>query len=185
MANFTAAEERIGKLPWIASVTVDWIPLHAVRIHVSERVPYARLPYLGGSLLIDSEGVVLESAKGESPADIREIRGIRFSGYANGRVPETEDEALLQTGIDVLRALRQNGSGEGPSLYGAVRWVDVLAVDRVLVSLEDRVTVRFDPTVDLQYKVDFTGEIFFRHILPEERGMIDFTRGEDPAFIPD
>jgi cell division protein FtsQ len=185
LLHITAAAEAVGKLPWVAKARVDWIPLHTVRIHVTERVPFMTLPYLGGGLLLDESGVVLESAGKEPAAGIKELRGIRYSGYVNGRVPEMADPELLKTGIRVLQTLRSSGSVESPELYDAVRWVDVISADRVIVSLEDRVTVQLDPTVELQYAVDFTNEIFFRHIGPEEKGMIDFTRGEDPAFIPD
>jgi cell division protein FtsQ len=179
------AAKAIGKLPWVAKARVDWIPMHTVRIRVTERLPFLVLPYLGGGLLLDENGVVLESAGLETEPGIKELRGIRFSGYVNGRVPEMADPELLETGIRVLQTLRGNGSGEAPRLYDAVRWVDVVSADRVLVSLEDRVTVRLDPTAELQYTVDFTNEIYFRHIGPEEKGMIDFTRGDDPAFIPE
>lgn len=182
------AERQIERLPWVADARVDWLPLHAVRIRITERTPFARLPYLGGSLLLDETGVVLQSVPdGETQADCKELRGIAFSGYVNGHRPETEDPLLLETGLRVLAAFRQTGGTEAgsPRLYDAVRWVDVLAVDRVLVSLEDRITLRLDPTGDLQYMADFAGEIFFRHIAPQEKGMVDFTRGSDPAFIPE
>ena len=179
------AAEAVGKLPWVAAARVDWLPLHTVRIRVTERMPFLVLPYLGGGLLLDDNGVVLESAGKETAPEIKELRGIRFSGYVNGHVPEMADPQLLEMGIRVLQTLRRSSSAEAPRLYDAVRWVDVISADRVLVSLEDRITVRLDPTVSLQYKVDFTNEIFFRHIGPEEKGMIDFTRGVDPAFIPE
>ncbi len=186
--NLRRAERQIERLPWVADARVDWLPLHAVRIRVTERIPFARLPYLGGSLLLDESGVVLESVRGgEAPAECKELRGIGFTGYVNGRKPDMEDPLLLQTGLRVLAAFRHSGGKEAdaPRLYDLVRWVDVLAVDRVLVSLDDRITLRLDPTGDLQYMADFAGEIFFRHIAPQEKGMIDFTRGSDPAFIPE
>ena len=129
--NLISAAERIRRLPWVETASVDWLPLHAVRIRIAERKPFAVLPYLGGSLMLDANGVVLESVNGDLPADVREIRGIRFAGYANGRMPETEDPQLLQTGLGVLKALKQSGTGEGPRLFDVVRWVDVLAADRV------------------------------------------------------
>ena len=225
------AERRIEKLPWVADARVDWLPLHAVRIRITERTPFACLPYLGGSLLLDETGVVLESVQDtEAAKGCKELRGVAFSGYVNGRRPDVTDPLLLETGLRVLKAFRRSGGtadgstsgaasgtaaadanaadtataggttsetaaangktsetadADGPDLYDSVRWVDVLAVDRVLVSLEDRITLRMDPTGDLQYMADFAGEIFFRHIAPQEKGIVDFTRGSDPAFIPE
>jgi cell division protein FtsQ len=175
----------VERLPWIAEALVTWQMPRDVRIRVTEREPFARLPYLGGYLLVDAEGVVLQLQEGEPDPAVKELRGILFSGYANGYLPDMEEPERMEMGLRVLGALRNADPDAGPSLADAVRWVDVLAYDRVLISLEERVTVRLDPTGDLQYMLDFASEIFFRHIRPEESGMIDFTRGEDPSFIPD
>ena len=179
-------KRSVERLPWVAAVRVEWLPLHDIRIRVTERQPFARLPYLGGFLLLDPEGVVLEKQEEEEASSaLIELRGVRFTGYANGHRPDLTDPEQMETGLRILKALQNGREETGPSLLDAVRWVDVLAYDRALVSLEDRITLRLDPSGDLQYMLDFASEIFFRHIRPEEKGMIDFTRGEDPSFIPD
>ncbi len=184
--RLVVAGEQVLKLPWVRTATVEWLPLHAVRIRVTERVPYAALTYMGGKLLLDRDGIVLQAVEGELPNHIKEIRGIRFTGYANGRIPDMDEPELLQTGLRVLTACaRSESETSGLRFYEIVSWIDVLSLDKVLISLDDRIAVRLNPLDDLQYSTDFAAEIFFRHLDPEERGMIDFTRGTDPAFIPD
>ncbi len=184
--RLAVAAEQVMKLPWVRTAAVEWLPLHAVRIRVTERVPYAALSHMGGKLLMDREGIVLQAVEGELPNHIKEIRGIRFTSYANGRIPDMEDPELLQTGLRVLAACVQSESETaGFRFYETISWIDVLSLDRVLISLEDRIAVRLNPLEELQYSTDFAAEIFFRHLDPGERGMIDFTRGTDPAFIPD
>ena len=178
-------KHSVERLPWVSSALVEWRLPRDIRISVTEREPFARLPYLGGFLLVDAEGVVLQLQEEAVDPEIKELRGVSFTGYANGYRPDMREPERLDMGLRVLKALRNKRSGSGPSLADIVQWVDVLAYDRVLISLEDRVTIRLDPTGDLQYMLDFSSEIFFRYVKTEEKGMIDFTRGEDPSFIPD
>ena len=60
-------KRSVERLPWVAAVRVEWLPLHDIRIRVTERQPFARLPYLGGFLLLDPEGVVLENRRRKRP----------------------------------------------------------------------------------------------------------------------
>ncbi len=183
--NMEQAAERVMKLPWIKTARVDWLPLHTVRIRVTERKPFAKLPYLKGFLLIDEEGVILSFTDSVADESLKEIRGVPFTGYVIGRLPEMEEAQTLPMAIRVLKAYIQTSQAEDSHLYDVLNWLDVVSRDRILVRLDNRITVRFDPTVDLQYTVDFAREIFFRHIKPEEKGMIDFTRGRDPSFLPE
>lgn len=178
------ARISIEELPWVLSAQVEWIPLHLVRIQIEEREAFARLPYLGGYLLLDTEGVVLDVLGNEEKLEVKELRGIRISGYVKGNKPDVVDVERLNKGMKVLEAFSLSNKFADQNLYDYLSWVDILSDDRVLVYLDERITLRLNPKADLSYIADFAHEIFFGHIKPEEKGIIDFAQGKDPAFIP-
>jgi len=183
LLHIEASRAKIEKLAWVKTAKVDWIPLHTLRIQVTERIPFAKLPYLQGFLVIDDTGVVLYYT--DKMSDEKEIRGIRFSGYIMGRKPDTENPKNIDLALQVLKTIQQTKGEGNQNLIDFVDWVDIVADNRALVLLDQRITVRFDPNTELQYTIDFMKSIFFQHIAPEEKGVLDFTRGGNPSFRPD
>ena len=54
-----------------------------------------------------------------------------------------------------------------------------------MISLDNRIIVRFNPKDKLQYVVDFTKEVFFKKISAQEKGRLEFSGDQNPSFIPD
>jgi len=60
-----AAQARIAKLPWVASVVIERRLPDIVFVHLTERTPMARWQHEGHIMVIDSEGSLLPNAKPE------------------------------------------------------------------------------------------------------------------------
>ncbi len=189
MLHIETSKANIEKLAWVKTAKIDWIPLHALRIQIIERTPFAKIPYLQGYLVIDDTGVVLyytdKLAEVESVGQLKEIHGIRFSSYIIGRKPDSENPKNLELALQVLKTIQQINNDDGKSLFDVVDWIDIVAENRALVFLDQRITVRFDPNTELQYTIDFMKNVFYQHIAPDEKGVLDFTRGANPAFKPE
>jgi hypothetical protein len=61
----------------------------------------------------------------------------------------------------------------------------MISEDNALISLDNRIIVRFNPKDKLQYTMDFTKEIFFKKISTKETGRLEFSGDQNPSFIPD
>ncbi|MGE3622864.1 MAG: cell division protein FtsQ/DivIB [Bdellovibrionales bacterium] len=70
-----AAQARIAKLPWVASVTVERRLPDRIIVHLTERVPMARWQHLSRTVIIDSEGKELPEAKLEQFSNLPLVVG--------------------------------------------------------------------------------------------------------------
>lgn len=179
------AEAAIEALPRIDEARVFIIFPNEVGIRVTERYPSVYLSYLGSYLTVDPEGYVLEVSQNAPPADLKEVRGIEFTKYSVGHQLETDDIGHVRIADNIVRAIKKSDEGSEFQLWPVVDWIDIVDDDTAMMSYDDRVLVRFDPSDKLQYTIDFSKQIFFTKISTTERGRLEFIRGQNPSFIPD
>ncbi|HOQ76314.1 MAG TPA: FtsQ-type POTRA domain-containing protein [Thermoclostridium sp.] len=179
------AEAAIEALPRIKDARVFIIFPNQVGISVTERSPSVYLSYLGSYLTVDAEGYVLEVSRDEPPAGLKELRGIDFTKYSVGQQLETADVGHVRIADNIVRAIRKSDENSEFLLWPVVDWIDVVDDNTAMMSYDNRVVVRFDPTDRLQYTIDFSKQIFFTKISATERGRLEFIRGQNPSFIPD
>lgn len=178
-------ETAVESMAWIRDADVRFLLPDTVRITIRERTAAAWIDWVGNCLVLDENGVVLESLPSVEGRGWKEVRGIQFDQYTLGAELTADDPMLLDTALLVLQAVKESDRDSEFNLWNEMDHVDVLRTNRVILSIQDRVAVRLDPDVDLQYVIDFTKEIFFNHIGDGEAGMIDFTKGGSPSFEPD
>lgn len=70
-----AANDRIGRLPWVASATVERLLPDVIRVRLEERVPIARWQHEGKTVVIDREGTTLPDARPEQFATLPLVVG--------------------------------------------------------------------------------------------------------------
>lgn len=179
------AESAIEALPRIKEARVFIIFPNEVGISVTERNPSVYLSYLGSYLTVDPEGYVLEVSQNTPPAGLKELRGIEFTRYSVGQQLETDDIGHVRIAENIVGAVRKSDENSDFKLWPVVDWIDVVDDNTAMMSYDNRVVVRFDPTDKLQYTIDFSKQIFFTKISATERGRLEFIRGQNPSFIPD
>jgi cell division protein FtsQ len=177
------SEDKIRQLPYVKDCTVKLVFPDKVSIEITEREPRAFIRYLDNYLYVDKEGYVLETSNDELPINLKEIRGIEFLKYTIGE--QLEDSELIKTGVEVIEAINSSDQNSGFKLYDVVDWIDMIAEDNLLLSLDNRIIVRFNPLDQLQYTIDYTKEIFFKKINSHETGRLEFLKGQYPSFIPE
>lgn len=93
---------RVAGDPHIAIARVSIVPPGRVAIRIVERVPYAAVPYRGGFLVLDDDGVVIESRPNPAGLPVIVFDGSALSWMRFGdRLPS--DEARV--GLDALQRL--------------------------------------------------------------------------------
>ncbi len=178
-------EEKIQQLPYVNTCTVSIVFPNKVFIQITDRKPAAYLVYFDNFLTVDEQGFVLEAGHSEPSGDLEEIRGIDFSRYTLGGQLEVSDISLIRIGVEIINTIKSSDGNSEIKLADVLDWVDMISENDTMVSLDNRIIVRFNPKDKLQYVVDFTKEIFFKKISAQESGRLEFSGDQNPSFIPD
>jgi cell division protein FtsQ len=179
------AEDAIEALSYVKEAVVRLVFPNSVKITITERKPAACIVYLGSFLTIDDDGYVLEVSSNRPPEDLKEIRGVDFTKYAIGERLESDNIGYVHIADDIVKAVKRSDSNSDFLMWPMIDWIDIVNSKSALMSLDNRVLVRFDPTDNLQYTIDFAKQIFFTKISTNERGRLEFVPGLDPSFIPE
>lgn len=182
--RLTDSEKSINRLPYVKDSRVSLIFPNGVSIKITEREPAAYIRYLDNFLTVDGEGYVLESGNEPPEEDLREIRGIGFSKYTIGGPLEASNIELIRQAVSIINAVKSSDSNSELKLYNVLDWIDVSNSNNALMSLDNRIIVQFSPDDKLQYKIDFTKEIFFKKLNSKEEGRLEFSENQNPSFIP-
>ncbi len=179
------SEEKISKLPYVKSCTVRIAFPDRIEIQITEREPAAYIVYFDNYLTVDDQGYVLEAGNTEPPKGLKEIRGIDFKKYTIGGQLEESEISLILTGVEIINTIKNSDAITSLQLADILDWVDVVSENNAIMSLDNRIIVRFNPKDRLQYTIDFTKEIFFKKISTKETGRIEFSGDQHPSYIPD
>ncbi|MGI6123195.1 MAG: cell division protein FtsQ/DivIB [Acetivibrionales bacterium] len=179
------SEAKISQLPYVKSCTVKIVSPDKIEIQITEREPAAYIVYFDNYLTVDGQGFVLEAGNTEPPPNLKEIRGIDFKKYSIGGQLEESEISLIQTGVEIINTIKYSDETTDLKLADVLDWVDMISEDNALISLDNRIIVRFNPKDKLQYTMDFTKEIFFKKISTKETGRLEFSGDQNPSFIPD
>jgi cell division protein FtsQ len=179
------SEEGIKRLSYVNTCKVSIVFPDKVLIKITDRKPAAYLVYFDNFITVDEQGFVLEAAHSKPVGDLKEIRGIDFSRYVLGGQLETSNITLIRVGVDIINAINRSDENSDIKLADVLDWVDIINENDAMLSLDNRVIVRFDPKDKLQYYIDFTKEIFFKKISTQESGRLEFSGDQNPSFIPD
>lgn len=175
---------RLG-CPYVETVKVGYVLPATIVIDVLERTAAAAVPFMGTSLLIDREGYVLEILSSGSLQKLPAIKGLKFDSYELGKKPAYSDKDAMQTAFRVLDGIKELDRTSSDKLYEAVDSVDVSDLSDVMFSLESRLNVKLGDMKDLNYKLSSAKTIFEKNIKKEDKGILDFTSGENPVFTPE
>ncbi len=179
------SEEKINQLPYVKACTVKIYFPDRVNIQITEREPAAYIVYFDNYLTVDANGYVLEAGNSQPPQGLKEIRGIDFKKYNIGGQLEESEISLILTGVEIINTIRNSDEYTNIKLADVLDWVDMVSDNSAIMSLDNRIIVRFNPKDKLQYTIDFTKEIFFKKISTKETGRIEFSGDQNPSFIPD
>lgn len=177
------SEDMIKQLPYVKTSRVSIVFPNKILVRITERQPAAYLNHLDNYLAVDNEGYVLETSNDKPMDGLKEIRGIEVAKYTIGGQLETKAISLIGKGIEIIENIRQSDTNTDFKLFEVLDWVDMVDSNKALISLDNRIIVRFNPEDKLRYTIDFTKEIFFKEINSKEKGRIEFSEGQNPTII--
>lgn len=178
------SEERIKGLSYVKTCVVRLQLPDRVSIAITEREPAAYLVYFDNYLIVDEQGYVLEVQNEKPRGLLKEIRGIEFAKYSIGGQLEASDISLIRTGVTVINTIKASDEYTDLKLFDVLDWVDVVDRNTALMSLDNRVIVRFDPQEELQYTIDFTKEIFLKRLVQRKQEGLNSQGLRTPVSYP-
>ena len=173
----------IKSLPYLKSAIVKYIPPSSIQITVIERKPMGIAAYMGAVLVIDREGYVIDILNKGQARDLPEINGLKYDRYELGsRLVTSVPDAVKNVAILLDTIMDSDENGE-LKLYPIVNSVNVEG--KISIFVDSRIKVNIGDLRDLNYKISYLKQILLKGIKKEEKGLLDFTSGQNPNFIPE
>ncbi|NLP14804.1 MAG: FtsQ-type POTRA domain-containing protein [Clostridium sp.] len=181
----------LERCPYLKSAVVRIGIPGVVRITVTEREPVALVPYLGTNLVIDNHGHVIDTTNNVNGSELPTIRGVVCNGYMLGQALKVDNYEYIEAFNVVMKTIASSDANAGERgkefcIKDIVTYIDVTDLDNVAICLDSRIVVNFGGYKEInEYRIDFLREIYYLKLKEEDRGLLDFTSGEYPSFIPD
>lgn len=174
---------------YIKTVRVKYRLPDKFSIVITERQPMGFVPYLGTNLVVDNEAYVLDTT--EKPTSDKQpvIKGLNFESYELGQALKLENPLEFDTVNKILRILRDSEESSNLKFNAPINHIDVSNLSKTCIYVDSRLTVNFGDVYNLTYeellyRVNFFKQIYNKNLKKQDKGLIDFTMGENPKFIP-
>lgn len=187
LLRYGNSEKSILKnLPYVKDVVVKYAVPDKVRIILTERKPICVVPYLGTNLLMDEEGYIIDTVnQGAGNYNLPLVKGLEFQRFELGQVLKVENSENLQAVIKTFGAITDSDKSDKVKILGLIKWIDVSDLKKICLFVDARITVNIGDMQDLSYRISFLKQIYSRNLKPNDKGLLDFTTGENPNFIPE
>ncbi len=168
--------------PYVKEVVVKYKIPDRVVINVTEREPVVLVPYYGTYLLMDKEGYIVDTTKSREDKNLPVVNGFNFENYEIGQALDVDDPRKIKKLMMLIFQMRESDEVGGYTLSDKVESYDVNDANNILLTLEGELIVNMGDLRDLRYRVDALKEILKTEI-KNQKGLLDFTAGENPVFI--
>lgn len=183
LRNMEGEENIIKTLPYIKDVRAEFKPPGRVLITVREREALLSVEYLDVFLLLDKYGYVVEVVKKDTDRYIT-AKGLRFSAFELGKKLDVENPENLERLISFVGTLTKEEKNDKLKIVEYVNLIDINETENLKLFLDSRIIVNFGDGKDGEYKIRTLKQIFFENIRETEKGMLDFSVGNYPVFMP-
>ena len=180
------AEQAVAAAcPYVKSVQARYAPPRAISIEIEERGKSVIVPYFGSGLLIDGEGVVVDIVGNYRESELPVALGISIKRYEVGKTLSVEDESSVGSLLLIVNAIRQADRDGGGNLSWKVDSINVSDPRNLTLGINNGISVNLGDGTELYYRVSAAKEIMAHGVNEGEKGVIMFTNGARPVFIPD
>lgn len=178
-------EDKIkDKLPYVKDVAVKFVLPDILRVHVTERLPSCVVEYLDVLLLVDDEGYVLESLKNTSDYNFPKIKGIDLTGFSIGQKLFMKKPQQFENIVELISIIKSTDINE-LSLFDKITFYEVNTQGEFILFFDSRILVNLGKMVKMDYKINMLREILLKNIGTDEKGLLDFSIGNNPVFTPE
>lgn len=175
----------LNNYPYVKEVKVQFILPNKILISLSEREPVCLVPFMGTYLLMDREGVIVDNEVPLEKAVLPVVKGFEFQRYELGKKLQLLDPEKQEVLSALFEAIDTSDRENSFELAGRISHVDVSDLSKIRLLLDSRILVNLGDRKDLNYKVNFSKRIYQMNLKKDDKGVLDFTKGKNPSFIPE
>ncbi|MDD4495748.1 MAG: hypothetical protein PHV32_15665, partial [Eubacteriales bacterium] len=136
----------------------------------------------GTYILVDSEGFAIDSI--QVPDGLPVIRGMEVKGLELGHALLLDDFTKFERVVQVIDAMKESDAESVTGLLNAVDYFEISGKELHFM-LDGRIIVKIDDGNEAVYTIELLREITIKRIRDDEKGILDFTEGKYPIFIPE
>jgi cell division protein FtsQ len=155
-----------------------------VIINIKERVPLGYVVNTNTVLLIDKESMVIDILDNKDMQNFPIMQGVSFNNSKVGEKIKIKDDERFLAFKDIVLSIENADKNNGTiSLMKKVKTVDVRDINKILLDLGNGLSVNLGTNSELAYKINLLQGMLEQFKLGE-KGIIDYTLGENPVFVP-
>ena len=149
--NFWTAKSKVESLPYIAKAKISYQFPGKITISVSEKAPFAYIPFKGTYLCINEQGQVIEQTQ-KKYHEVPELDGLEFNTFKNGETLPIVNQDTWFIAQEVVKEL------EKYAYTSRVREVDVHNIEEIHLYV-DKLDVIMGDIGDFDKKIETLIEI--------------------------
>ncbi|MDD4189054.1 MAG: FtsQ-type POTRA domain-containing protein [Eubacteriales bacterium] len=181
--RYSGAEGRItDKLPYVKEAVVKYVIPDTIRISVLERTPLCLVKYYDTYAVVDRDGYAMDAQK--IPYGLPVIKGLVLKGLEIGRALMLDNFLSFERVASMIDAINKSDLTTAFDLMDSIDFFE-LSGKEVHFLYDSRIVVKLDDKNEIDYTVDLLKEILNKNIRENEKGILDFTEGDDPIFTPE
>ncbi|MCR4434520.1 MAG: FtsQ-type POTRA domain-containing protein [Clostridiales bacterium] len=180
-----AEKNILDSHPYIKEVKVKFNLPDKILISIWERTPVCLVPYHGTYLILDREGYVLDASDNVDKNGLPQVKGFKFDRYELGKELKVDNPDKFDALFKVIDTVESSDKESSFKMAGIINYIDVSDLSKVYLLLDSRIMVNLGGLDDLNYKVTFLKQIYQMNLKKSDKGLLDFTMGKNPRFMPE
>lgn len=178
--SLSRVRREIEKEPYIKNVSrIKRVFPNKILIEIIERNPLGAVSYMGSYILIDKEGIALETVTEIEDKSIVEVKGLKFDNFVLGKPILEEDSGELEAALGIL-AMLNDKSLLLEDLLLKSDYIDVSNMNKIMMYTDKRFDVTLGSSAELKSKVTCKDRLeFLRGLMNKDlqgqEGYIDLT----------
>ena len=180
-----AAELAVASAcPYVKSVQARYILPRTIRIDIEERSASFIAPYFGSGMLVDTDGVVIDSVRDYFNAGLPVAIGLSVTRCEIGEPLIDGAGWGIETILSVINAIKQADRDGDEEQAWVVDTIDINDHRNIIINIDNGITVNIGDGTDLYYRVSAAKEIIAHGVEKGRSGAIVFSNAARPVFIP-
>ncbi|EOD01263.1 cell division protein FtsQ/DivIB [Caldisalinibacter kiritimatiensis] len=179
--NVKQAEKNLLLHPYIKKVDIYRKIPNRILINIEERKEIITIPCVSSYIYLDEEGIVLDILAEKKDTTLVKVRGLKVKNITKGEKIILEENQNINGIIELVKKC------EDVDMIEMIDYVTMNDESILVIALKTGTKVALNAQDNVKYKLEFTKEILKKREEEnlELKGMIDFTKGDNPIFRQD